>query len=108
MSLAELLPLSFIEIVGDFALKGFANGEGPQMLFLGSLSYVGVVFYLIKALHGSTVLLVNSGWDGISALLESVAAYVFLGERFHSARQYFGIALICTGLLFLKIPKTKN
>jgi multidrug transporter EmrE-like cation transporter len=107
MSFAELIPLSFVEIIGDFALKGFANGGQVHLLFLGVLSYGGVIFFLIKALKGSTVLLVNGGWDGISSLVESAAAFVFLGERFDSACQYFGVLLICVGLYFLKIPWKK-
>ena len=41
-------------------------------------------------------------WDGISALIETLAAILFLGERFTNKYQYIGIALIILGLFFLK------
>jgi len=46
-------------------------------------------------------------YDGkcfILALIESIAAYVVLGERFTDPNQYIGLGLIVSGLFFLKIP----
>jgi hypothetical protein len=48
-------------------------------------------------LQGSQVLLVN-------ALLESLAAFILLKERFNDPWKYLGIILIIIGLFFLKIP----
>lgn len=48
--------------------------------------------------------MVNAGWDGISALIKSLAAYIILGERLESLGQYFGIIFIIIGLFLLKIP----
>jgi len=48
--------------------------------------------------------MVNAAWDGISALIESIAAYVVLGERLTDPNQYIGVGLIVLGLFFLKIP----
>jgi len=70
----------------------------------GILGYVGVIFFLIKSLRGSSVMMVNAAWDGISALIESIAAYFILGERLSDPNQYIGIGLIVCGLFFLKIP----
>ena len=74
------------------------------MLAYGILGYAGVVFFLIQALKGSSILMVNAAWDGISALIESIDAYVVLGERLTDPNQYLGIGLIVLGLFFLKIP----
>jgi len=44
----------------------------------------------------------------MSALIESVAAFVVLGERFESKSQYVGVVFIILGLYLLKIPLTKK
>jgi len=108
MSVVEIFGLSLIEIVGDFALKQYANGGTTAHLIVGIIGYVGVVGMLIISLHNSTVLMVNAAWDGMSALIESVAAFVVLGERFESKSQYVGVVFIILGLYLLKIPLTKK
>ena len=107
MSVPQLLALSSIEVVGDFAFKEFANKGGVEFLALGLVGYVGVVIALIVSLQGSSVLMVNGGWDGISSIIESIAAYLILGERFDNYSQYMGIVFIIIGLFLLKIPWTK-
>ena len=68
------------------------------------MAEIGVVWFLIKSLQGSTVLLVNAAWDGLSALIESAAAFFILGERLADPSQYIGLVLIIMGLFFLKLP----
>ena len=104
MSLIEIIGLSAIEVVGDFALKQYATGGQMFHLIVGIAGYAGVVVMLIMLFRQSTILLVNAGWDGTSALLESLAAYIILGERFDDNSQYLGVLLIVTGLYLLKIP----
>jgi multidrug transporter EmrE-like cation transporter len=104
MSLHTIGLLSITEVFGDFALKKYANEGGLDFLTYGILGYVGVVYFLIQSLKGSSVLMVKTAWDGISAFIESTLAYVVLGERFSDPNQYIGIALIVVGLFFLKIP----
>lgn len=104
MGLQSIFILSLTEIIGDFALKKFANAGGLMYLLLGIVGYIGVIFWLIVSLQGSTILMVNGGWDGISSIIESIAAYVFLGERFHNYWQYVGLLCIFIGLYLLHIP----
>ena len=104
MSYQDLVPLILTEIVGDFGFKEFANKGGIKPFVVGLVGYVGVVYYLIRSLQGSKILLVNAAWDGLSALLESLAAIVFLGEYFDDPLQYIGVALIVIGLFFLRMP----
>ena len=104
MSYQEIIPLILIEIVGDFGFKEFANKGGIINFTTGTIGYIGVVYYLIRSLQGSQVLLVNAAWDGLSALIESIAAIIILGERFDDPWKYFGIILIILGLFFLKLP----
>jgi len=101
----EIIALSFVEIIGDFALKKYATNGNAYFLTIGILGYIGVVVLLIFLLKKSSVLMVNGAWDGSSALIESLAAYFLLGERFHHPLQYLGLCFIIIGIYFLKIPK---
>ena len=47
MSLPHIIALSLTEIIGDTALKKYANDEGSYYLSIGVLSYIGVVILLI-------------------------------------------------------------
>ena len=104
MSYYDIGLLCLTEIVGDFGYKEFANKGGIKSFTIGTSGYIGVIYFLISSLQGSQVLLVNAAWDGISALLESIAAFYVLGERFDDPLKYFGIILIVIGLFFLKMP----
>lgn len=108
MSLPQILALSGVEILGDYSLKEYANNKGLTYLGLGITGYVGVIILLIVALQDSTLLMVNNAWDGTSSLLESIFAYVVLGERFSNYLQYCGALLILFGLYLLKIPLSKS
>jgi len=104
MSYTDIGFIVLTEIVGDFGYKMFAKNGGITNFLIGTGGYVGVIYFLIKTLQYSNILMVNAVWDGVSALLESLAAYYVLGERFHDPWKYFGIVLIVAGLFFLKMP----
>lgn len=108
MSLAQISLLSLVEIVGDFGLKKYAQTGKYIHLSAGIIGYIGVVIMLIICFKESSVLLVNAAWDGTSALLESMAALIFLGERFDHYSQYGGVLMIIMGLYLLKLPITKK
>ena len=103
MSYLDIGALIFTEIVGDFGFQQFANHGGIRSFTVGITGYVGVIYYLIRALQGSQILLVNAVWDGLSALIETVAAMVLLGEYFDDPTKYIGIAFIIVGLFFLHL-----
>jgi multidrug transporter EmrE-like cation transporter len=104
MSYLDVLGLCLTEIIGDFGYKEFANKGVITNFAVGTTGYIGVIFMLIKSLQGSQVLLINAAWDGLSALIESIAAIIVLGEKFNDPWKYFGIFLIVLGLFFLKMP----
>ena len=104
MSVYSIGLLSITEIFGDFALKKYANEGGLGFLGYGLLGYAGVIYFLVQSLKGSSVLMVNAAWDGVSAFIESLLAFLILGERFSDPNQYIGIGLIVISLFFLKIP----
>ena len=104
MSFVDIFGICLTEIVGDFGYKYFANAGGLTNFAIGTTGYVGGIYFLIRSLQGSQVLLVNAAWDGLSALIESIAAMLFLGERFDDPMKYLGICFIIVGLFFLKLP----
>ena len=108
MSLPQIIGLTIVEIIGDFGYKSFSDNGGIIPFAIGTSGYIGVVIMLIISLQDSTLMMVNGAWDGISGLIESIAAYIFLGERFEHNFQYIGLILISIGLYLLKIPLKKN
>jgi len=108
MSIPQITALSLIEIVGDYGARQFANFGGIKNLGMGIAGYIGVFTMLIVSLQGSTLLMVNAAWDGISGLINTVFAYFVLGERLDNWTQYLGIFLIIAGILILKVPISKE
>jgi multidrug transporter EmrE-like cation transporter len=104
MSYQSVGALIITEIVGDFGFKLFAKNGGIGNFIIGVIGYIGVIYSLIVALQSSNILMVNAAWDGMSALIESLAAIIFLGERFGDPWKYLGVVFIVIGLFFLKIP----
>ena len=41
-------------------------------------------------------------WDGVSAVIETIAAYVLLGERLNTGYQYIGLCMLIAGLFILR------
>lgn len=102
MSLQDIVILSAVEVFGDINARRYAQTNKPIYLAGGVVGYLSVLFYLIKALRTHNLLYVNGMWDGISAIIESVAAFVLLGDRLARPEQYAGIVLIISGLLLLR------
>lgn len=99
----NVLLLSFAEIFGDFQLKFFARSNKLSNLFGGVAGYIAIIYFLIKSLRQGNVLYVNGMWDGVSAALESIAAFVILGERLTNWHQYFGLSIIILGIFLMRI-----
>jgi multidrug transporter EmrE-like cation transporter len=104
MSVLDISALSIAEIVGDFGFKAFARTGTTASFAQGSIGYVAVIFFLIRALKTGNVLYVNGMWDGVSAVLETVAAYVILGERLNRPIEYLGLIAIIAGIFMLHAP----
>ena len=105
MSMKNIILLSIAEVLGDFGFKTFARTGAKTSFAQGSLGYVAVIYFLIKSLREGNVLYVNGMWDGISAVIESVAAYIILGERLSRPSEYAGLALIILGIFVLHAPQ---
>ena len=102
MSLLRITILSLCEVFGDFALKSYVTTGLKSSLGLGIVGYIGVVVSLIWSLQTGNVLVVNGLWDGMSALIESIAAYVILGDRLTNPYQYIGLFATILGVFLLR------
>jgi multidrug transporter EmrE-like cation transporter len=102
MGFTDILLVSVAEIFGDFSLRWYAQSNAPSYLWGGILGYVGVIYYLIKSFRSDNVLYVNGMWDGVSSIVESVAAYVILGDRLERPLQYVGLLMTIAGIYLLK------
>jgi multidrug transporter EmrE-like cation transporter len=107
MSISKIILLSVAEIVGDFGYKSYARTGATGAFAQGTVGYLGVIYFLIKSLREGNILYVNGMWDGVSAALESLAAYFILGERLSRPIEYIGLALVIVGILMLHSPKGK-
>lgn len=96
--------LSAAEIIGDFGFKDFARTGGAKAFAQGSIGYIGIIFFLIRSLKVGNVLYVNGMWDGVSAILETIAAYFILGERLNNKTQYLGLVIVIAGIFMLHCP----
>jgi multidrug transporter EmrE-like cation transporter len=102
MSIQDIVILSAVEVFGDFNAKWYAQTNKPVFLAGGIVGYLGILFYLIKCLRTHNLLYVNGMWDGISTVIESLAAYVVLGDRLTKPEQYVGLGLVIVGLFLLR------
>ncbi len=108
MSLVQIIGLSLVELIGDFGAKQFANLGGIKNLGIGIIGYIGVFLSLIINFQGSSILMVNTAWDGVSTIIGALFGFFVLKERFESWTQYLGIPIIILGMFLLKIPITKS
>jgi multidrug transporter EmrE-like cation transporter len=108
MSLSRILGLTLVEIIGDTGAKQFANNGGIVNLGIGVAGYIGIFMMLIYSVQGSSLLIVNNAWDGMSSLIESLYAFFILGERLENKSQYLGIIFIIGGLWLLRLPLFNN
>ena len=105
MSLLTVSAISLAEIVGDFGYKAYARTGSGTGFAQGTIGYVAVIYFLIQSLKKGNVLYVNGMWDGVSAVLESAAAYFLLGERLKRPIEYFGLIVIIAGIFMLHAPE---
>ena len=102
MGFTDIVALSVAEIAGDFSFRWYAQTNAVKYFLGGIAGYIGVIYYLIKSFRGDNVLYVNGMWDGISGVLESIAAFVLLGDRLERTTQYVGLVMVCAGIALMK------
>lgn len=102
MSVFNVTMACIAEIFGDFSLKDYARGEDNKDLIKGLLGYAGVIYFLIRSLAQANIIYVNGMWDGISGIVETLAAYFILKEKLNTREQYIGLGLLMGGLFIFR------
>jgi multidrug transporter EmrE-like cation transporter len=102
MAFLDILTLSLVEVFGDFNLVWYTQTNQIEFLYKGIIGYIGVVYFLIRALRGGNLLYVNGMWDSLSTVINSFAAFFILGDRLKTEEQYMGLILIILGIYMLK------
>jgi len=97
--------MSFVEYIGDASFKTFARSSEYSYLMIGLVAYALMIKLLINLLRTSNLIYTNGMWDGVSALVETVLAYILLRETLTNKYQWSGLALIITGVFLINIGK---
>lgn len=101
----DILLVSMLEYIGDSSFKKYSKSKSNSDLYVGIISYVIVIYLLIQILTYSNVMQMNIQWDAVSAILETVLAYIFLKETLSGVTQYIGFILIILGMIFMSLGK---
>ena len=104
--LGEITIASIVEYVGDASFKMYTRLNSHFYLLLGILSYIILVYMLIHILKYSNVLQMNVQWDAMSIILETLLAYILLGEILSEPEQFIGFFLIVSGLIVMNLGKS--
>ena len=104
--LSQITFASLVEYLGDASFKMYARLHSHWYLLFGIISYIILVYMLIHILSYSNVLQMNLQWDAMSVILESLLAYILLGEILSEPTQYIGFFLIVSGLIIMNLGKS--
>ena len=96
-----IILISIIEYIGDSNLKIYARTNNNINLTSGIIAYIIMIYLLIIALRNANLSYVNGMWDGTSALIETILAFILLHEHLSNNIQYIGIFLIILGIFSL-------
>ena len=96
---------SLVEYGGDASFKLFNKYNSYGWLLLGIICYVILIGFLIDILKYANVMHMNISWDVISIILETLLAWLLLGEALRGFNQYFGFFLIFTGIIFMNLDQ---
>lgn len=102
MAFLDIVALSVTEIFGDFSFRWYAQTNVLQYFWGGIVGYIGVIYFLIRSFRHDNVLYVNGMWDGVSGVIESIAAFAILGDRLEKPIQYVGLVMTVLGIVLLK------
>jgi multidrug transporter EmrE-like cation transporter len=93
------IQLTLVELVGDTSLKRYALTGESIFLYIGYVSYAGLVYILQHVLKTESLAITNGFWDALSNILTTVAG-IAMGESL-SFKQICGLLLISGGLFLL-------
>lgn len=103
-----IILVSIIEYFGDANFKRYARENKINSLVIGIIMYAIMIVFLIISLKKSNISYINGLWDGTSAIIETLLAYILLHETLSNKIQYFGLVFIIIGIIAMNygnIPK---
>jgi len=71
----------------------------------GVVSYLSMMWFLVYILKNTNVAYMNLQWDGLSIIIETVLAFILLGETLSNPAQYTGAIMMIIGILLLNYGK---
>ena len=96
---------SLLEYIGDSNFKFYSRSDENKYLILGVISYLFMIYVIIKVLKYSNVMYMNIMWDATSILLETFLAFLLLKEHLDNNYQKIGFIFIVVGIILLNIGK---
>lgn len=103
-----IIIVSIIEYFGDANFKIFARENKKKGLFMGIFMYAIMIAVLIAIIKRTNITYMNGMWDGTSAVIETLLAYILLHETLSNKIQYLGLVFIIIGIIVMNygvIPK---
>jgi multidrug transporter EmrE-like cation transporter len=103
-----IIIVSIIEYFGDSNFKIFARENKKKALLMGILMYAVMIAVLIVIIKRTNITYMNGMWDGTSAVIETLLAYILLHETLSNKIQYLGLVFIISGIIAMNygvIPK---
>jgi len=67
-----------------------------------------MIFLLVSVLKHGNLIFTNGMWDGISAIVTTVLAFVLFNERLSNKFQWIGLALVIGGCVLLSYGQIPN
>ena len=95
--------VSLIEFIGDSNFKFYARSAKKNNLIIGIIAYAIMIVFIILILKKTNVMYMNGMWDGISAVIESLLAFILLHETLSNRFQYLGLIFIIFGIFAMTI-----
>lgn len=98
-----ILFAALLEYIGDSNIKHYARGNKNKNLVIGIIAYILIILMLIRLLRQSNVMYMNIMWDAVSIILETLLAFILLGETLDNNYQIAGGLLIIIGIILMTI-----
>lgn len=92
--------LTLVEGIGDYALKKYALGSTWGFLSVGVLTYNALAFLLVWLFRHVGFAILNATWDATSNVFTMIVGALVFRESY-SVREWFGMALVTLGLVFI-------
>lgn len=99
-AIAFVIGIVLIECGAQYCLKKYEKCKLFYWFIFGVLIYGIIAYILVLSFKYEKLAIVNVMWGGLSALILTLMAYYFYGEKL-SWKQILGIIVIIAGTLIL-------